>query len=174
MLHTSRTRTRRLAFATAAVALLALFGSACQPVQWFWEAPQNPTGGLDVVEGGKGEVRVAGWATQYPPFACGEADRCPQRTTQIVVWIDGQWAEGAIPADDPRPDVEAVVISDPQLWAWRQPNQGYGFDATKPANPGEVTVCVAALNPFLAEWGPQAWTGPVDHVLLGCRTVTVT
>ena len=111
---------------------------------------------------------MAGWATQYPPFS--DAGRYEQRTTQIVVWIDGEWAQGAVPADDPRADVEAVVVSDPQLWAWRQPNQGYGFDFTKPADPGEVTVCVAALNQNLdVPWVALAG----DHVLLGCRTVTV-
>ena len=174
--NTSTSGRRRLGAIVAATTLLALLGAACMPVQAPLAAPQNPTGNLDLVEGGKGEVRVAGWATQRPPYGADGSQifLYAQRTTQIVVWIDGEWAQGAIPADDPRPDVEALVAADPQIWAWRQPNQGYGFDATKPAAPGEVTVCVAALNPFLAEWGPQAWTGPVDHVLLGCRTVTVT
>ena len=170
MLHNTPANHRRVGIIVVAVALLALLGSACQPVRAPWEAPQNPTGNLDLVEGGEGEVRVAGWASQYPPQGDNVGQ---QRTTQIVVWIDGQWAQGAVPADDPRPDVEASLLAS-RLWQWRQPNEGYGFDFTKPAQPGEVTVCVVALNPFLAEWGPYTWTGPPSHVLLGCSTVTVT
>ena len=171
MLRTSKPLNRRIGVIVVAAALLALLATACQPVQDPWQAPQNPTGSLDLVQGGDGEVRVAGWATQRPPF--GDAGLYPQRTTQIVVWIDGRWAQGAVPAVNPRPDVEAMLVAN-RLMMWRQPNQGYGFDSTKPADPGEVTVCVAAINAFMADWGPWASTGPVDHVLLGCRTVTVT
>jgi hypothetical protein len=179
MLHTMKSSPkRRFVFATAVtVCLLALLGSACQPVRSFWEAPQNPTGHLDLVEGGNGEVRVAGWATQIPPVGTDDVLR-PQKTTQIVVLVGGQWAQGAVSANLPRPDVEAAIGTNKWFGAYTQPNMGYGFDFTKPAPKGEVVVCVAALNPFMgeepvpADWGLD-W-GPRDHVLLGCRTVTVT
>ena len=168
MLRTTKSsRTRRLALATAVtVGLLALLGSACQPVRPFWEAPQNPTGSLDLVEGGKGQVRVAGWATQ---FSTGQ-----QKATQIVVLVGDQWAQGAVPASNPRPDVEALWAGNAFLGPFRQPNMGYGFDFTKPAAKGEVMVCVVALNPFMGEPGPFPNSPVRDHVLLGCRTVTVT
>jgi hypothetical protein len=128
----------------------------------------NPSGNLDLVQGGDGEVRVAGWATQYPP----EGDSARQRSTPIVLMIDGRWAEGSVPADDPRADVESVLVAN-QLWQWRQPDAGYGFDHAWSAPAGEVSVCVVALNPFMSEWGTTTWVGPPDHVLFGCRTVTV-
>ena len=85
----------------------------------------------------------------------------------IAVLVDGEWAQGLFPADDPRPDVDRYMISR-FLWNLRQKAMGYGFDITVPADRGEVGVCVSALNQnldFLAGIG--------DHVLLGCDTVTV-
>ena len=49
----------------------------------------------------------------------------------------------------------------------RQPNNAYGFDVTVDASPGTQVLCVAALNPDYGNFGG-------DHVLLGCRRVTVT
>ncbi len=172
MTRTTGLLVRRRGVVAAVVALMALSGAACRLVQPPGVEPQDPTGGLELVEGGEGQVRVAGWATQYPPAG----DNGQQRTTQIVVLVEGQWAPGAVPADDPRPDIEAVLVAT-GLLQFRQPDMGYGFDVTKPAPEGDVTVCVIALNQFIAEWGPYgAWggSGPPEHVLLGCRTVEVT
>ena len=164
---TGSTGVRAAVMMFAVTALVTV--SACQPVRSPRESGVNPTGSLDLVDGGKGEVRVAGWATQYPP----EGDSARQRPTPIVVMVDGRWVDGATAATDGRPDVDAYLVGD-GLLQWRQPGMGYGFDITAAAPAGEVSVCVVAVNPFMDFWGPVAWTGPTDHVLLGCRTVTVT
>lgn len=157
-----------LAFLAASALVLA---SACRPVQPPGAEPQDPTGVLDFVTGGNGEVRIAGWTTQWVPFGS------TQRPAQIVVMLNGQWLTGAVAATNPRPDVQQYLWDINLFGPMMQPNAGYGFDFTKPAPKGEATVCVVALNQFMDAWGPYgAWggSGPPEHVLLGCRTVTVT
>jgi hypothetical protein len=159
---------RRIGLTLSVVALLALLGAACRPVAAPGVEPWNPTGNLESVVGGSGEVRIIGWASQWDLFV-NDAVR-DQGPVQIVVMVDGQWLKGTFPADNPRADVH-WALGTSQLYQVMQEGMGYGFDFTVPAQPGEVTVCVVALNqnldvlPFMAEAG--------DHVLLGCRTVTV-
>ena len=160
--------------AATILALLALFGTACRAVQPPGVEPQDPTGVLDFVAGGNDEVRIAGWATQWVPW--GDPPNL-QRPAQIVVMLNGEWLTGAVAATNPRPDVQQYLWDIRRLGPMMQPNAGYGFDFTKPAPKGEATVCVVALNQCMDEWGPYgAWggSGPPEHVLLGCRTVTVT
>lgn len=162
-----------LVLSAAIVALLALFGTACRAVAPPGAEPQDPTGYLDLVEGGNDQVRIAGWATQWAPFG-DSMNR--QRPALIVVMVNGEWVQGAVAATDPRPDVQQFLWDIRLLGPMMQPNAGYGFDFTKPAPEGEATVCVVALNQFMDFWGPfGGWggSGPPEHVLLGCRTVTV-
>ncbi len=162
---------RRLSLAAAVLGLLALMGTACRPVQLPGVYPWDPTGSLESVVGGNGEVRVVGWASQWDLFVDGD-DARDQGPVQIVININGEWVEGAFPASDPRADVDTLLVAQ-GLWQIRQDAMGYGFDVTVPAAAGETTVCVAALNQnldVLDALGP----GIGDHVLLGCRTVTVT
>ena len=163
----SRTlRGRHISLVVAMLAVVALVGTACRPVQAPGVTPWDPTGVLESVEGGRGAVTVTGWATQWDlHVGPGDAMR-DQGPVLIAVLVDGEWAQGLFPADDPRPDVDRYMISR-FLWNLRQKAMGYGFDITVPADRGEVGVCVSALNQnldFLAGIG--------DHVLLGCDTVT--
>ena len=167
MRYSKTSKIRRIGLTLSVVALLALLGAACRPVQPPGVETGNPTGNLEAVVGGSGEVRIMGWASQWDLFI-NEAWR-DQGPVQIVVMVDGQWVKGAFPADDPRADVH-WALGTSQLYQVMQEGMGYGFDFTVPAQPGEVTVCVAALNQNLdVPW--VALSG--DHVLLGCRTVTV-
>lgn len=159
----------RLGLITSVVALLALVGVACQPVQPPGVDPWNPTGVLDSVVGAKGEVRVTGWASQWDLHVGPNAEMRDMGPVQIVVMVNGQWVKGTFPASKSRPDVDAAMIG--ISWNLRQANMGYGFDFTVPALRGEATVCVAALNQNLDVTGPLGIPG--DHVLLGCRKVTV-
>lgn len=166
-------RMRHLGIGFAIVAIVALLGTACRAVAPPGAEPQDPTGHLDLVEGAKGEVRIAGWATQWAPYG-DSANR--QRPTQIVVMFNGEWVPGAIAATRPRPDVQQFLQDAKLLGPMMQPNMGYGFDFTKPAPKGEVTACVVAVNQFMDFWPPVgAWggSGGPEHVLFGCRTVTV-
>jgi hypothetical protein len=138
----------------------------------------DPTGYLESVEGGRGNVTVTGWATQWDIYL-ERPDQSPilddRGPIRIVVLVDGEWAKGVFPADVPRPDVDRYLISK-FLWSIRQQAMGYGFDVTVPADRGETGVCVVALNQYpvtdplvLREHS----IGQGDHVVLGCRTVTV-
>ena len=160
----------RHAVVTAAIlAVLALVGSACHLVKPPGEYIDDPTGYLESVRGGRGSVTVTGWATQWDAFVNSRPDNSPilddRGPIAIAVLVDGEWAKGLFPADDPRPDVDRYLISK-RLWSLRQKAIGYGFDITVPADRGETGVCVAALNQY-------GVSGLADHVLLGCRTVTV-
>jgi hypothetical protein len=168
MLRTMKSsRKARIGFAAAALVLLfPLMGADCKPIESaHWGT--DPIGHLDLVAGGNGEVRVAGWATQWDLFVDGV--RRDQGPVQIVVMINGEWAQGAVSASNPRPDVQELFVSQ-RNWNYLQENQGYGFDFTKPAPSGEASVCVVALNQNLDII--ESYGGA--HVLLGCRTVTVT
>jgi hypothetical protein len=145
------------------LAVIALVGSACHPVRPPGEYIDDPTGYLESVHGGRGSVTVTGWATQWDAFVGSRLD--DRGPIAIAVLVDGEWAKGLFPADDPRPDVDRYLISK-RLWSLRQTAIGYGFDITVPADRGETGVCVAALNQY-------GVSGLRDHVLLGCRTVTV-
>ena len=150
------------------VALLALVGASCRPVQAPGVEIQNPTGRLEAVVGGSGVVRVTGWASQWDLFVDGAfRDQGP---VLVVVNVNGQWVKGAFPADDTRTDVHwwLGVAGFQQIM---QDDMGYGFDVTVPAPKGSATVCVAALNQNLDLEIVRQIGG--DHVLLGCRTVTV-
>lgn len=101
----------------------------------------SPSGHVDAIQGGQRSVRVRGWAL----------DRETTASTKVQISIDGVRRE--IVADRPRPDVAAV-----------HPGYGaaHGFDLTLSAEPGNRTVCVAAVN-----------VGQGSNRLLGCRNVTV-
>ena len=102
---------------------------------------------------------------------------------QVAVLLDTAWVPALYPANLGRPDVDQAIsdiaaaqlradlaagrLREPSVLAYRDANGLYGFDFTLQVEPGEHTVCVAVLN---ADWGN--FFG--QHVLLGCRTVTVT
>jgi hypothetical protein len=155
----------------ALVAVIALFTLACKPVPSLGEDLASPVGVLDSVTAGTGEVRVTGWAAEWTRFV-NETQTAP-KPTAIMVMINGQWVLQAFPADQPRPDVRQAIIA-ANLWGYlfERPGAGYGFDVTVPAPPGEVSVCVSAVNQWAALPFPLGALG--DNVLLGCRTVTVT
>ncbi len=162
----------RAVVAVAILAVMALLGSACHLVQRPGEYPPDPTGVLESVRGGRGTVTVTGWATQWDLFVDGVDTDRPVADDRgpilIAVLVDGEWARGLFPADDPRPDVDRYLVSR-LMWSLRQKAMGYGFEITVPAERGKTGVCVAALNQYPVP-GPF---GLGDHVLLGCRTVTV-
>ncbi len=168
MRYLSSSKMRRIGLTLSVVALLALLGAACRPVQAPGVEPWNPTGNLESVVGVSGGVRITGWASQWDLFV-NDAWR-DQGPVQIVAMVNGQWVKGAFPADDPRADVHWVLGVN-RLYQIMQDGMGYGFDFTVPAQSGEVTVCVVALNQNLDVF-PASEVG--EHVLLGCRTVTVT
>ena len=85
----------------------------------------NPWGHLDVVEGGVGTLRVAGWAI--------DPDGGPNLVDVIV---DGVHV-ARIPADIDRPDVAAAY----PLLGGRA-----GFDLTVPVSPGPHIACVIVRN----------------------------
>lgn len=103
-----------------------------------------PVGTLDGVSAAVSTISVRGW--NYDPNAL-------TTSLSVHVYIDGRFA-GAIPANQPRPDVAAYY-----------PGVGsaHGFDGTLVALPGRRSVCVYSLNT-----GP-GYTNPLE----GCRTVTV-
>jgi hypothetical protein len=162
----------------ALVAVIALFTVACKPVPSLGEDVTSPVGVLDSVTAGSGEVHVTGWAAEWTRFvdASGvtgfNGTQTAAKPTAIMVMINGQWVLQAFPADQPRPDVRQAFI-DARLWSYlfERPGADYGFDLTVPAPPGEVSVCVSAVNQWAAL--PSAEGAVGDNVLLGCRTVTV-
>ena len=159
---------RRVGAVLSLVALLALVGAACQPVKPPGQDVFNPTGNLESVVGGSAEVRISGWASQWDLFV-NDAPR-DQGPVQIVVNLNGKWVKGTFPADDPRMDVHWFLGVN-GFGPIMQEDMGYGFDFTVPAEPGRATVCVAAINQNLDLELVRSVGG--DHVLLGCRTVTV-
>lgn len=102
-----------------------------------------PIGNLDVVAPAPGGARVAGW-TLDP-----DAVRTP---TAVHVYVDGRLAADAIVASRTRPDVAAAFGADPAR----------GFDVVVPMTAGRHDVCAYAIN-----------TGPGDHTLVGCRSITL-
>ena len=83
--------------------------------------PADPTGYVDVVTAGRGEVRVQGWASQWDLFVDGAwRDQGP---VQITLFMNGRWVDGTFPADKPRSDVDAALVSQ-LLWQIRQPEHG--------------------------------------------------
>lgn len=168
MRNPNSSRLRRLGAVLSLVGLLTLVGAACKEVQPPGQDVFSPTGSLDLVAGGTGEVRVAGWASQWDLFVDG-ASR-DQGPVQIVVNLNGTWVKGAVPADGRRMDVHWVLGVN-GFGPIMQKDMGYGFDFTVPAPSGRATVCVAAINQNLDLELVRAVGG--DHVLLGCRTVTV-
>ncbi len=118
---------------------------------------------------GNGSVTISGWAANGPvgPYAQ------PAGPNNIVVMVDGDWVAQASKSDQARPDVDQAILDvttsnrNATLLGFRQPGNAYGFDFTVKAAPGATSVCVVALN---SDWGN--FFG--EHVLLGCRTVTVT
>ncbi len=156
-----RTPTRTLMIAVALAAVVAL-GAACRPVARLGEGPlADPVGVLDVASGGRGEIRIAGWAASGPVGP----NRLPSGPTRIVVLMDGQWVPGVFQADRRRDDVDAAIIAVGEF-SRRQPGNAYGFDFTVDAGPGRHDLCVTALNADYGNFGG-------DNVVLGCRTVTV-
>jgi len=169
MRHVTSNTKGRFGVIVALVALLALLGAACRPVQAPGVEPLDPTGRLESVIGGSGQVRVTGWASQWDLYVDGAwRDQGP---VLVVVNVNGQWVTGAFPADDTRTDVHwwLGVAGFPNIM---QDDMGYGFDVTVPAPKGSATVCVAAINQNLDLELVRLAGG--DHVLLGCETVTVT
>jgi hypothetical protein len=176
-----RTTRRRIRLLSLAVAVLALLGAACHPTASLDDpfGTADPRGSLELVEGAKGSIRVAGWASHG---FVGDAWQ-PVGQPQIAVLVDTTWVPALFPANLPRPDVDQAIsdiataqiqtdlaagrLRTPSVLAYRDANGLYGFDSTVRAGPGEHTVCVVVLN---ADWGN--FFG--EHVLLGCRTVTVT
>lgn len=114
----------------------------CAPVN---VTSAQPFGALDVVTGGFGSVRVAGWT----------ADPDAPVAVPAGIWIDGV-PRLDVTADRPRADVGAAVAG---------AGPDHGFDITIPDVPGGAvhTVCVWALNVV----------GFGTHQLLGCRAVFV-
>ena len=178
MLRTMKSsRKARIGFAAAALALLLpLIGADCEPVQWPPNAMNatgvNPTGVLDAVTGGTGEIRVTGWASEFANFGG------MPNPTKIAVLVNSTWVPQVFVADRARPDVavalhsigqDGYIIGSVDGNIQLRPDNPYGFDFTVPAEAGEATVCVTALNQFR-----DALNTYNKHVLLGCRTVTVT
>lgn len=103
-----------------------------------FEISSTPHGYLDVLRGGDGFARVAGWA--FDPDTSAPVG--------IQVTSDGQLIY-EVAAVQPRPDVAA-------LWPGQGPNHGFNFDVA--LTPGEHTVCAYIIGQ------PP---GPAS-VLLGC------
>ena len=102
-----------------------------------------PFGSIDVAKAsGPTTIDVSGWAL----------DQDVARSITVHVYVDGAFA-AAVPAANPRPDVQAVFGFGA--------NRGYGV--TVQASPGSHNVCVYAID---ATGGPNP--------MLGCRTVDVT
>jgi hypothetical protein len=95
----------------------------CLPGQ---PAAHDPFGSVDIITGGDGNVRVAGWAIDWDTTG----------PVEMHVYVDGV-GTGGIMADKERSDVGDVY-----------PVYGdfHGFDATVPAAPGARDVCVFAIN----------------------------
>ena len=157
------TRRRYTVVLVLALALATLMAGACQPVHWPPVPGEvNPTGVLDSVSGDEGTVRVTGWVAEFADFGV------LWPPTKIMLMVNGEWVPQAFEANAPRPDV-TVALRALALDGFTRPGDPYGFDITVPADPGEVTVCVVAVNQFR-----DAINTNHDHVLMGCRTVTVT
>jgi N-acetylmuramoyl-L-alanine amidase len=103
---------------------------------------KTPYGSLDLVQAtGGGGVRVAGWALDPDTSA----------SVQVHVYVDGK-AVFAMPANGPRPDVEAA----------HNLGAAHGFDGSVRAAVGKRTICVYAID-TTGGGNPQ----------IGCKVVTV-
>ncbi len=106
------------------------------------ELSSLPVGELDLVDGQPGSIRVRGWAI--------DADSLDP--AQVNVFVNGNLFTSTT-ADLWRPDVGA---------AFRDFDNGRGFDVTFPSTIGTKEVCVSAVN-----------KGGGPNPVLGCRTVSV-
>ena len=168
---------------SAAVILAAasLIGAGCQPVGTGGpSAPNYPAGVLESVVGGKGTVRITGWAADNWIGPGPEAG--PRVPATIVVVVNGKWVAQSFRADQPRPDIGAGFGRSPLLAGYRQSGDTYGFDVTLPAPPGETTVCVGAVNSaypeLLMSWEEAEARGlhpsaRADHSFIGCGKTVV-
>lgn len=104
----------------------------------------NPFGNLELVAGGRGELRIVGWTID--PDTASPID--------LHVYVDGIFS-GQFRAERDRPDVGA---------AYPLYGAAHGFDARFPAAPGPRSVCVFAINAGSGNLNP----------LMDCRTVQVT
>jgi hypothetical protein len=86
----------------------------------------SPSGYLDVVTGGNGNVRVEGWASDWDTLD----------PIQVVFVINGEWISGGFNANKPRTDVGQVFGR----------GNNFGFDETFEVAAGPVTVCAGAIN----------------------------
>jgi hypothetical protein len=102
-----------------------------------------PIGNLDVVTGGPGTVRIAGWAIDPDTSA----------PISVHLYVDGVQRVAPL-ADKPRPDVAASFPSH---------GAAHGFDVVLSAQGGQRSVCA---------WGIDS-SGSGANTLLGCRDVAV-
>ena len=167
---TNTLRAHRTPFAATIIASLALAFTACTPVAPLGSGPlANPQGVLDSVVAGNGSITIRGWAANGPVGPNAQ----PAGPTNIVVMVNGDWVAQAFQTDQARPDVDQAILNvvtstgNVGLLQFRQPGNAYGFDFAVTAAPGAASVCVVALNSDYGNFGG-------DHVLLGCRDVTVT
>lgn len=167
---TNTLKAHRTPAAAAIVVIFALAFLACTPVAPLGSGPMaNPQGVLDSATAGSGSISISGWAANGPVGPNAQ----PAGPTNIVVMVNGTWVAQAFRTAAARPDVDQAILnvatstSNATLLGFRQPGNAYGFDFTVTAAPGATSVCVVALN---SDWGNFGG----DHVLLGCRDVTVT
>jgi hypothetical protein len=102
-----------------------------------------PVGSLDAVQGGNGQVSVAGWAA--------DPDQ-PGRPVEIHLYLDGRGA-AILDAGGSRPDVAAGTPY----------GSDHGFLGAVGAAPGRHELCAWAI----------ALDGGEPNTLLGCRSVDV-
>lgn len=164
------------------VVALAVVGASCHPVgQGGPSSPNHPIGVLDSVTGGKGTVRVTGWAADnWEGLGPSAGPRAP---ATVVAVLNGSWVPQAFRAGAARPDVGAVFASTSALARFRQGGDTYGFDLTLAAPPGPATLCVGAVNsafPHLVMSEEDADlrglhpSARADHSFIGCASTTVT
>ena len=162
-----------------ALAVLAMLALACQPVAPYGQGSYlNPIGVLDSVTAVPGGVRMTGWAAEFAGQPSEWRLHGPE-PTRIVAMVNGEWVTGVFMADKQRLDVDGMFVANP-IWdanhtylPYRRPGAPYGFDFEVKADPGEVTICVVALNTMWRMAEPANFDFGGDHSLLGCRTVTV-
>lgn len=108
---------------------------------WAVTSVGRPYGNLDSVQGTSAGLRVQGWVVD------------PDSSEPVTVRIAYGTASRTTVARLDRPDVGALL-----------PAAGprHGFDVVLPASPGEVSVCVSAVN-----------VGPGSDLSFGCVTVVV-
>ena len=137
----------------AAVAVLAVVGTACEP------APppgtsHSPSGyvdgvtltGVNLTGGSSYTVRVQGWTSDWDTTA-------PIKVAFLVVYKGGasEWYwRGAFDANKSRPDVAAAYGR----------GANFGFDEEIVVTGPVSDICVSALN-----------VGPGDNTFLGCKAI---